>query len=76
MVKAEESRLTVRNKAAWRVACRLYDLGFMKTKPNLPGNQMYPKAAVKKFQKSMGWEQAHGKFSPATQRRLFGKIKP
>lgn len=76
VVAAEKNRLKVRNKAAWRVACRLYDLGFMKTRPNLPGNQMYPLAAVKKFQRSMGWEQAHGKFSPATQRRMFGKLKP
>jgi hypothetical protein len=76
VLHAQENRLTVRNKAAWRVACRLYDLGFTKRKPRLPGNQNYPKAAVKKFQKSLGWKQAHGNFSPATQRRLFGKLKP
>lgn len=76
VLKAQENRLTVRNKAAWRVACRLYDLGFTKRKPRLPGSQNYPKTAVKKFQRSLGWKQAHGNFSPATQRRMFGKLKP
>lgn len=76
VLKAQENRLTVRNKAAWRVACRLYDLGFMRTTPKLAGNQAYPKAAVKKFQESLGWDNPHGRFSPTTQRKMFGKLKP
>jgi hypothetical protein len=31
---------------------------------------------VVRFQKAQGWHNAHGKFSPATQKRMFGKIKP
>jgi hypothetical protein len=65
----------VKNKAAWRVSCRLYDLGFTKRKPRDPGKQKYPIAAVKKFQKSLGWSNAHGGMSPNTQKRLFGAIK-
>ena len=67
--------LGLRSKAAWRVACRLYDLGFTKRRPAALGKQKYPKRAVREFQKSLGWKNAHGDFSPNTQKRMFGKIK-
>lgn len=71
--RAEKEDL--RNKAAFRVACRLYDLGFRDSRPAELGRQKYPKAAVKKFQESLGWENPHGNFSPNTQKKMFGKIK-
>ena len=65
-----------RNAAAWRIAARLHDLGFRKLKPRKRGKQAYPRAAVKAIQRSWGWENPHGFISKATQRRLFGKVKP
>lgn len=64
------------NKASWRVACRLYDLGIMKNAPKPVGQQSYPRKAVVKFQQAQGWDKAHGNFSSATQKRMFGKVKP
>lgn len=64
-----------KNWAAWRVACRLYDLGFRKRPAKRRGRQRYPRGAVKALQASWGWDYPHGNISPATQRRLFGKIK-
>lgn len=64
------------NRAAWRVACRLFDLGFKQTPPSQVGQQKYPAAAVIRFQKAQGWANPHGDFSPSTQRRMFGKFKP
>jgi len=63
------------NKAAWRVACRLYDLGF-RPQPAPAGKQKYPAAAVMRFQAAQGWQNVTGEFGPNTQRRMFGKIKP
>lgn len=71
---ADEKRLA--NRATWRVACRLFDLGFKETRPLEMGKQKYPSAAVVRFQKAQGWNNPHGKFSPTTQKRMFGKIKP
>lgn len=65
-----------RNAAAWRVACRLFDLGFRSGPARPRGEQRYPKAAVQAAQVSWGWENPHGNMSPTTQRRLFGKVKP
>jgi hypothetical protein len=64
------------NVATWRVACRLYDLGFRNVRPRPVRKQKYTRAAVIAFQKHLGWDNPHGNFSPATQRRMFGKIKP
>lgn len=72
--RADEERLA--NVAAWRVACRLFDLGFKDARPVEVGKQKYPASSVVRFQKAQGWHNAHGKFSPATQKRMFGKIKP
>jgi len=74
VVKADQER--VANKAAFRVAARLFDLGFRNNRPKPVGRQEYPAAAVIKFQVAQGWENAHGGFSERTQRRMFGKVKP
>lgn len=63
------------NKAAWRVACRLYDLGARDRMPAELGKQKYPKAAVKKFQESVGIK-ADGISTTETWIKLFGKDKP
>jgi len=72
--RADENGLC--NKASWRVACRLFDLGYMQRQPKSVGKQGYPAAAVIRFQNAQGWSNAHGNFSPNTQKRMFGKIKP
>lgn len=66
----------LRNMAAWRVACRLFDLGYMPSRPRELGQQKYPAASVIRFQKAQGWKDPHGNFSPSTQKRMFGKVKP
>lgn len=63
------------NKAAWRCACRLYDLGFRAEKPQALGIQKYPKSAMSRFQKAQGLK-ADGLPSTKTWRRLFSKDKP
>ena len=66
------------NKAAWRCACRLYDLGF-RNDPALPvGQQRYPKQAMTKFQRSIGLTgtNANGLPNNPTWVKLFGKDKP
>lgn len=63
------------NRAAWRVACRLFDLGFKRSYPAEVGKQKYPTASVLAFQKAQGLP-ATGDFDAETQVRLFGKVKP
>ena len=63
------------NKATWRVACRLYDLGARDRMPAELGKQKYPKGAVKKFQESVGIR-ANGNPTEETWIKLFGKDKP
>ena len=68
----------LKNKAAWRCACRLHDLGFRK-EPSLPlGQQGYPKQAMIKFQKSIGLtgDKANGLPNKTTWIKLFGQDKP
>ncbi len=64
------------NKAAWRLACRLYDLGFKNTPAAELGKQSYPKAAVKRARESFGWKAGTGVPSVNLWRRLFGADKP
>lgn len=46
----------VANKATWRLACRLKELGFYEGNVAPEGMQKYPKNAVRKMQDYMGWE--------------------
>lgn len=75
-LKSAEEKLN--NKAAWRLACRLYDLGFRKQKPKGVGSQPYPKAALKAFQESIGIreDRRDGLPNKTTWIKLFGKDKP
>lgn len=44
------------NKATWRLACRLKELGFYDGTVQPEGKQAYPKNAIRKMQDYMGWE--------------------
>lgn len=44
------------NKATWRLACRLKELGFYDGSVQPEGKQGYPKNAIRKMQDYMGWE--------------------
>jgi len=68
----------LRNRAAYRVASRLYDLGFRKQKPRAAGSQSYPIDAVKSFQESIGIKEDRrdGLPNKTTWSKLFGKDKP
>jgi hypothetical protein len=66
------------NRASWRLACRLYDLGFRKQKPLPLGEQVYPRKALRDFQKSIGLTGDLGNGLPNSETwiKLFGKDKP
>lgn len=66
----------IANGATWRLACRLYDLGFKDRPSAARGKQVYPTSAVKKFQKDQDLVHQDGRPTPAVWRRLFGKDKP
>ena len=44
------------NKATWRLACRLKELGFYDGNVQPEGKQLYPKNAIRNMQDYMGWE--------------------
>ena len=59
-----------RNKATWRLACRLADLGFFAGTP-VDGQQAYPQRAIANWQKSKGYK-ATGLYGPVAHQKLFG----
>lgn len=63
----------LRNAAVWRLACRLYDLGYG-DEPASKGQQDYPAQAVAKIQAKWGWK-ANGNYSERTHKRIWGKAK-
>jgi len=66
----------LRNKAAWRLAARLYDLGYKNTPAAALGQQKYPTAAVRRARESFGWQAGDGAPTAAVWKRVFGKDKP
>jgi hypothetical protein len=73
----KSSQEKIKNRAAWRTACRLYDLGFRKQKPLALGEQPFPSAALKRFQESVGIKEENlGNPNKRTWVKLFGKDKP
>lgn len=56
--------------ASYRVACRLYDLGFYTGTPPVLYEQKYPEKAVIKFQQSFGGK-GTGNYGDKTHRLLF-----
>ena len=63
----------LRNAAVWRLACRLYDLGYGDA-PAEKGQQDYPAQAVAKIQAKWGWKAA-GNYSERTHKRIWNKVK-
>ena len=71
--RAEKDRSA--NRATWRLACRLFDLGF-KGSPAAPvGKQRYPEASVVRFRRQHAMDSTSA-YDQATHRRIFGKDKP
>ena len=71
VLKAAETGIA--NRAAWRLACRLYDLG-VGEKPARPGQQTYPAKAVAEMQSKWGWKPT-GAYTPKTEKRIWNKAK-
>lgn len=69
-VQKAEADPTLANKAAWRLACRLADLGFYAGSPLPLYEQGYPRKAVTRFQQAQGWD-GSGKYGPKTHAALF-----
>jgi hypothetical protein len=61
------------NTAAWRLACRLHDLG-VGEKPARRGHQTYPAKAVAEFQAKRGWRPT-GVYTEKTEKRIWNKAK-
>lgn len=58
------------NVATWRLACRLDDLGMMRTAVAEPGVQAFPRKAVAAFQSTLGLP-ATGRYDEATHHALW-----
>lgn len=61
------------NKAAWRLATRLYDLG-VRDKPASMAQQTYPARAVAEMQAKWGWKPT-GVYTDKTEKRIWNKTK-
>ena len=71
VLKAAETGIA--NRAAWRLACRLYDLG-VGEKPARAGQQTYPAKAVAEMQAKWGWKPT-GAYSDKTEKRIWNRAK-
>jgi hypothetical protein len=71
--KGEADR--VANTATWRLACRLFDLGFKESRPHGRGEQRFPSTAVVRFRRQHGWKNPMGEYDKRTHRAIFGKDK-
>jgi hypothetical protein len=70
-VNAAAADPELKNRASWRVAARLKDLGFDKGELNPVYHQSYPRNAILDFQKAQGWK-GSGNYGPKTHNALFG----
>jgi hypothetical protein len=68
----------LKNKAAWRVASRLYDIGVREREALPLGEQEYPLRAMKRYQEQIGIkpERRDGLPNKTTWIKLFGSSKP
>lgn len=77
--KAAETALDrdAANKATWRVACRMYDLGVYRYVPEKLGVQKFPTRDMKRYQRSLNLpkELRTGRPNAETWIALFGKDK-
>jgi hypothetical protein len=60
----------LRNKAAWRLACRLHDLNAYSGTPQPLGQQGYPAKAVSAYQKDLGWD-GTGSYGDKTHKAIW-----
>ena len=64
---------TLANSQAWRIACRLADLGFYSGTPQPSGTQKYPVKAVQAYQEAKGYNvPVPGQYGPSLHQQLFG----
>lgn len=63
------------NRATWRLACRLFDLGFKGSPASPVGKQRYPEASMVRFRRQHDMDSTSD-YDQATHRRIFGKNKP
>jgi hypothetical protein len=61
-----------KNKATWRLACRLKELGFYSGGIQPEGEQGYPKNAVRAMQDWMGWDRRE--YDEKVHKAIFGKV--
>jgi len=72
LVDAERSG--AKNKATYRLACRLAELGFYEGKPLPEGKQGFPSMAIKKMQDYMGWERTD-RYMPRNHKAIFKRLR-
>ena len=68
-----EADPTLKNPAAWRLACRLKELGHFRGDP-VKGEQGYPRKAVESFNAGTNMEDK-GKYGPRAHEKIFGLPK-
>ncbi len=73
-ILADAEKSGEKNRATFRLACRLAELGFYEGKPLPEGKQGFPSNAIKKMQDYMGWERTD-RYMPKTHRAIFKKLK-
>ena len=61
------------NKATWRLACRLKELGFYQGSVAPEGQQPYPKNAIRAMQDYMGWERRE--YDKKTHKTIWKQLK-
>lgn len=72
-IYAAEGDPDLANPAAWRLACRLADLGHYKGTVKPKGQQGYPTKAVAAWQASKGYQvEPPGAYGPKAHRKIFG----
>lgn len=69
-ILSAQNNPALKNKAAWRLACRLKDLGFYQGDVKPEGEQGYPRKAVEAYQKSLGAEPS-GNYGLRLHKRIF-----
>ena len=72
-IYAAEADSSLKNPAAWRLACRLKDLGHYKGDP-VKGEQGYPRKAVESFNANTNMEDK-GKYGPRAHEKIFSLPK-
>lgn len=70
---ADAEQSGAKNRATWRLACRLAELGFYEGKVLPEGQQAFPSRAIREMQNYMGWDRLD-KYAPRTHRAIFREL--